>query len=102
MFFRLRSSYLQLQVNPSRSSFLDAGDFVKEKWQLEQEQENTPDDVSRLGGDDCIFNKTSFKDALTTGTSRETIWLQVHLSWADQFKHRPWKPSEPTHLGKYQ
>ena len=42
-----------------------------------------------------IFNKTSFKNALTC-TSEKKIWFQVHLSWADRIKHRPWKPSEPT------
>ncbi|CAE8632743.1 unnamed protein product [Polarella glacialis] len=85
------------KVNPSRSSFPDVGDFVKEKRQLEQEQEIPLMTFRDWEGDDCIFSKTSYNDALTTGTSRETFWFQVHLSWADRFEHKPWKPSEPTY-----
>ena len=81
------------KVNPSRSSFLAVGEFVKEKWQLEKEQAIPLMTYRDWEGDECIFNKTSFKDALT-GTSQETIWFQVHLSWADRNKHRPWKPPQ--------
>ena len=82
------------KVNPSRSSFLAVGEFMKEKWQLEKEQAIPLMTYRDWEGDECIFNKTSFKDALT-GTSRQTIWFQIYLFWADRFKHRPWKPSEP-------
>ncbi|CAE8620533.1 unnamed protein product [Polarella glacialis] len=65
------------KVNPSRSSFLDFGDFVKEKWQLEQEQEIPMMTFRDWEGDECIFNKSSSVDVLTTGNSREEIWFQV-------------------------
>ncbi|CAE8684586.1 unnamed protein product [Polarella glacialis] len=55
---------------------------IFEKWQLEKEQAIPLMTYRDWEGDECIFNKTSLKDALT-GTSRETIWFQVHLSWAD-------------------
>ncbi|CAE8584629.1 unnamed protein product [Polarella glacialis] len=90
------------KVNPSRSSFLDVGDFMKEKWQLGQEQEIPMMTFRDWEGDECIFNNTSFKDTLTIGTSRKTIWFQVYLSWADRFKHKPWKPSEPTYFSHFQ
>ncbi|CAE8652847.1 unnamed protein product, partial [Polarella glacialis] len=88
---------LGVSVKPSRFSFLSVGDFVKEKWQLEKEQAIPLKKYRDWEGDECIFNKTSFKDALT-GTSRETIWFQVYLSWADRFNHRPWTPSSRSRL----
>ena len=71
------------KANPAKFSILSFGEFVKEKWQLEKEQAIPLMTYRDWEGDECIF----------TATSRETIWLQVYLSWADLFEHRPWKPS---------
>jgi hypothetical protein len=53
------------KVNFSRSSFLSFGELVKKKWQLEKEQAILPLMTYRdWEGDECIFNRFSFKDAL--------------------------------------
>ena len=64
------------KANPSIFSFLAVGEFVQEKWQLEKNQVIPLMTYPDWEGDECIFNKTSFKDVLTA-TSQETIWLQV-------------------------
>ncbi|CAE8611552.1 unnamed protein product [Polarella glacialis] len=75
------------------SSCLAVGEFVKEKWQLPKQQEILIT-FRDADNDECIFNETNFQDLLTC-TSEEKIWFTVHLPWADRFKLRPCKPSEP-------
>jgi hypothetical protein len=70
-------------ANPAKSSFLAVGEFVKEEWQLEKEEAIPVMTFRDAERDECIFNESSFKDALTC-TSEETIWFTVHLSWADR------------------
>ena len=51
-------------VDPAKSSFLAVGEFVKEKWQLEKEQD-LPMTFLDANCDECIFNETNFQDSLT-------------------------------------
>ncbi|CAE8598243.1 unnamed protein product [Polarella glacialis] len=95
-FFVLGVLICSRKGNSSRSSFLAVGDFVKEKWDLEKEQEIPIMTFRDWEGDECIFNKTSFEDELTTGTSQETIWFPRFISLRRIDSNRPWKPSEPT------
>ena len=81
-------------VDPAKSMFLAVSEFVNQKWHLGTKQE-LPITFRDADNDECIFNEANFQDSLTC-TSEEKIWFTVHLPWADRFKLRPWRPSEPT------
>jgi hypothetical protein len=51
-------------VDPAKFTFLAVSEFVIQKWQLGTKQERLMT-FRDSDDDECIFNETSFKDALT-------------------------------------